>query len=129
MTVTTSKHAARPLPDLVVSVAIEGPATVVGLRGEADMATLPMVRETFKRVVRDHHGPVVVELADTRFIDSGTVRVMRQAGDALEQQSRRLTIRSPSKVASVVLEMFGLSQLVMSPAMAAPDYSAAPSGQ
>ena len=98
---------------LVMSMSAEGPATVVALHGEADIATLPLVTRMLDRAVRDHTGPVIVELAESRFIDSGTVRLVSQAAQALGEQGRGLTIRSPSRTAVVVLDLFGLSDRIM----------------
>ena len=112
MTLTTLTQSARRAPDLIMSMSTEGPATVVALRGEADLATLPVLKEMLDRVIRAHDGPVVVELAETRFIDSGTVRALSHANRTLGERGRRLTIRSPSRTAVRVLELFGLSDLI-----------------
>lgn len=113
MTLTTLRPSARRAPQLVVSMSTEGSATVVALCGEADISTLFLVTRMLDRAIRAHDGPVVVELADTRFIDSGTVQIISQASEALVEQGRRLTIRSPSGVAVRVLEIYGLSDLIM----------------
>ncbi len=52
-------------PDFVASVSTEGAAAVIALRGEADLATVPVVVDTLARVIADHDGPVVVDLAPT----------------------------------------------------------------
>jgi len=113
MTATTLTRSAQRAPGLVMSTSSEGPATVVVLRGEADVATLALVERTFDRIIRDGAGPVVVELAETRFIDSGTVRVFCDAARRLGERGRQLRVRSPSRTASVMLELFGLSDLIL----------------
>ena len=110
---TLTPSAGRATEQLAVSVSSEGPAAVVALRGEVDVATLPVVREMLDRVVRAHDGPVVVELAGTRFIDSGTVRALAQASRALGQRGHGLTIRSPSPLAIRVFGLFGLCDLIV----------------
>ena len=100
-----------PLADLDVSVSAEGDATVIALRGEADIATMPGVVEALARVIADHEGDVVVDLAEISFIDAGTVRVVLQAKETLGG-GRRLTLRSPSRNAGRVLAIFGLCDLV-----------------
>ncbi|HZU74303.1 MAG TPA: STAS domain-containing protein [Acidimicrobiales bacterium] len=112
MALTTLTLRARRTPELVVSMSAEGRATVVTLCGEADNATLPLVTRMLDRA-RAHDGPVVVDLAATHFINSGTVRVIGQVAHALAEQGRRLTIRSPSDLAVRVLELHGLSDLIM----------------
>ncbi len=112
MTLTGLVQLSRPAPGLVVSVSAEGAATVIALRGEADSATLPIVVDMFARVAADHRGPVVVDLAQTEFIDTATVRVLGRAWQFLGHRGRQLTLRSPSTPAVRVLAFFGLSHLV-----------------
>lgn len=113
MTLTTLTRSARRARDLVVSISAEGPATVVALDGEADVATLPAVNRMLDRAIRAHDGPVIVELAETRFIDIGTVRALAHASRALAGRGRRLTVRSASRTAVRVLELFGLSDRIV----------------
>jgi len=113
MTATMLTRAAHSAPGLVLSRSSEGPATVVVLRGEADVATLALVERTFDRIIRDGGGPVIVELAETSFIDSGTVRAFSDAARTLGERGRLLRVRSPSRTASVMLELFGLSDLIL----------------
>jgi len=112
MPLTELAHPVHPLPDLVVSVSSEGPATVIALRGEADSATLALVVDALDRVLAGSGGPVVVDLAETAFMDSGTFRTLGQYGQRLSDRGRPLTLRSPSKIAVRVLALLGLSLLV-----------------
>jgi len=113
MTLTTLTTSARRAPEFVMSMSTEGPATVVALHGEADVATLPTVEEMLDKVTRAHDGPLIVELAETRFIDSGTVRALAQASRVLHERGRPMTIRSPSPMAVRVMEFFGLGGLIV----------------
>lgn len=113
MTLTTLRPSARRAPQLVVSMSTEGRVAVVALQGEADNATLSLVTRMLDRAIRAHDGPVVVDLVGTRFIDSGTIRVISQSAQALAEQGRRLTIRSPSDLTVRVLALYGLSDLIM----------------
>lgn len=115
MSLATLLPSARSLGALDVSVLTEGTRTVLTLRGDADMATLPTLEAVLIRVVADHHGDVVVDLAETAFIDTATLRAVLGARDALEGTGRRLTFRSPSRNAGRLLEIFGLSKLVTPP--------------
>ena len=90
----------------------EGAATVIALRGEADLAALPAVVDMFVRVIADHQGAVVVDLAQAEFIDIATARVLGRAGEFLGHRGRQLTPRSPSRLAIRVLAVFGLCHLV-----------------
>jgi len=58
---------------LVASLSADSMATVVTLRGEADVSTLPIVVNVLARAIGDNDGPVAVDLAYTEFIDTGSV--------------------------------------------------------
>lgn len=112
MSVTALLPGTEPRCEFHVTVSTEGTSTVVALRGEADVATLPVLMRALSCVVADHHGDVVVDLAQTSFIDTATLRAVLQAREALNGSGRRLTIRSPSRIAGRLLTVFGLFGLV-----------------
>jgi anti-anti-sigma factor len=97
---------------LVASVAVDTEAAVVTLQGEADRCTLPVVVDALVRAVAEVDGPVIVDLAQTTFIDAGTVRALARASDLLDGRGRTLVLRSPSRMARRVLGMLGLSRLI-----------------
>lgn len=105
------QHTARA-DALVASVSADGMTAVVRLRGEADLFTLPVVVDVLARVTADYDGPVVVDLSETAFIDTGTVRALVQAWELLDDRGRTLTLRAPSSGAIRVLGLLGLSHLV-----------------
>lgn len=94
------------------SVSEERGAVVVAFRGEADLFTLPVVVGVLTSVIADHDGPVIVDLAHTAFIDTGTIRAIARAWKFLDDRDRRLTVRSPSRVAIRMLGLFGLTPLI-----------------
>jgi anti-anti-sigma factor len=112
MTLTELAQRRNPAAPLTASVAADGASTVVTLRGEADLATLPVVIDVLTRVIADNDGPVIVDLAQTDFIDTGTVRVLGRAWEFLGHRGRALTVRSPSRVAARVLGFFGISDVI-----------------
>jgi anti-anti-sigma factor len=97
---------------LAVSVSADGAATVVRLHGEVDVANLPVVVNMLTRVIADHDGPIIVDLADTAFIDAGTVHALTRASHILDDRGRTLTLRSPSRAARRLLALLELSHLV-----------------
>lgn len=99
-------------PGLDVSVSSEGAVTVIAFRGDADIATMPIVAEAMTRVLADQKGDVVLDLAHTEFIGPAALRAVLKAKDALDLGGRHLTIRSPSRIAARVLGLLGLSDLV-----------------
>lgn len=112
MTLTELAQPTDSAAILSMSVSSEGAATVIALRGEADLFTLPVLVDVLARVIADHDGPVIVDLAQTEFIDTGTVRALARAWQFLDARGRALTLRSPSRVAVRVLTFFELSHLV-----------------
>ena len=97
---------------LVVSLSVEGTATVVALRGEGDLATLPVLVNVLARVIAEDAGAVVVDLAEADFFDTASVRVVGRAGEYLGARGRLLTIRSASRQAVMTVAAFGLSHLL-----------------
>ncbi len=100
------------VPGLIVATHAEGPTTVITLQGEADSATLPALLDLVVHAVTERDGPVVLDLDQTDFIDTATARAIGRAASALQDRSRQLTIRSPSRLATVVLSFTGLSHLI-----------------
>lgn len=101
-----------PTAPLVASVSADGTAAVVTLRGEADVLTLPVLVDVLARVIGDSDGPVVVDLAHTEFIDTGTVRALARAWQFLNDRGRTLVLRSPSRLTVRVLALLDLIHLI-----------------
>jgi anti-anti-sigma factor len=112
MTVRGLVQATDSSRGFIVSMSADGAATLVGLRGEADFATLPAFVNVLARVIAEDHGAVVIDLTETAFIDTAIVRTIGRAAELLRERDRQLTLRSPSRLAGRVLLVFGLSHLV-----------------
>jgi anti-anti-sigma factor len=111
MTLTELRqHKVRPA--LAISVTLGKPVTVVALAGRADISTLTEVNLALARAIGDSEGPVVIDLAATEFIDTGTVRAFARAWEFLSDRSRRLTVRSPSRLTERILALLGLTHLI-----------------
>ena len=111
MSVTTQASPAPPFAGLVARVFAEGEVTVVAFRGEADCATVPVVVDTLSGVIADRAGDIVVDLSETEFIDTATMRAVLRARETLGDGGRHLTLRSPSRIAGRLLGIFGLDHL------------------
>ncbi len=120
MSVTSFVQPSPPVVGLDVLSYAEGGSTIVVLRGEADVYSLAVVVDALARVVSERDGSVVVDLAQTTFIDTAALRAVLQAREVLAGSERHLTLRSPSRAADRLLSVFGLSHLV-GPAAAAPE--------
>ncbi len=100
-----------PFAGLAASVFTDGALTVVALRGEADRATVHVVRDALADVIADGEGHVVVDLAQTEFMDTAALRAVLRAREILEGTGRQLTLRSPSRSTGRMLAVFGLGHL------------------
>jgi anti-anti-sigma factor len=118
---TVFARSAPKVPGLAVSVAVEETATVVALRGEGDLATLPVLVHAMARVIAEHQGTVIVDLAETEFLDTASARVVGRADQYLRDRGRHLTIRSAARQAVMVLAAFGLSHLLDAPEFPSPE--------
>jgi anti-anti-sigma factor len=97
---------------IIPEVHAEGTRSVVAIRGEADISTRQDLCEVLCRVTADGTGDVVVDLANATFIDTAIVRVLATAQQLLHRQDRILTLRSPSRLATRVLAVLGLTDLI-----------------
>jgi anti-anti-sigma factor len=112
MTLTRIARARDAAPGLAVSFHIEGPETVVVARGDIDVASVPDLVDMLASVFGQFEGPVVVDLAETEFIDTAAMRVLARARQFLCDNGRLFTLRSPPRQAAGLLRLFGLSHLV-----------------
>ena len=90
--------------DLTAWIQPEGARTVVWLRGEHDLSTTSALWQTMARAIELTDADVIVDLRDVEFIGAATVSIIVRAAQLLQQRSRCLTLRSPSKRALRVLD-------------------------
>jgi anti-anti-sigma factor len=100
-----------PPAGLAATVYSDGGVTVVTLWGEADRATLHVVEDALADVIAGGEGDVVVDLAQTEFMDAAALRTILRARETLEGTGRDLTLRSPSRSTARLLGVFGLGHL------------------
>jgi anti-sigma B factor antagonist len=91
------------LPQFSKSVA--GTTTVVVARGELDLAC----RDSFREVLADVSGAVVVDLEEVTFLDSSCIGVLAGAAQRLHDDDGDLRIRRPADVPRRALEITGLA--------------------
>jgi anti-anti-sigma regulatory factor len=112
VTVTAYAPFTRTVARLVVSVCVESGSTVIALRGRCDAAALPTLVDVICRVIADHDGTVIVDLAETTFINTATLGALDRARQFLDDRGRQLTLRSPSGLALDKLGTLEFSRLV-----------------
>lgn len=105
-----SAAGARGLKFAVTSgvVHAEGTRTVVALRGEADVATRAHLSDVLSRVIALGTEDLLIDLAEVTFIDTAAVQVLATGQWSLDRAGRRMTFRSPSRLATLVLQVCGL---------------------
>jgi anti-sigma B factor antagonist len=103
---------ASPSDAFSITVVRSGADAVVTLAGELDMATAPELADVFEALVADGPGEIVVDLAELSFVDSSGLAVFVTTQNALHEQGRRLSLRSPRRHAIKVLEIAGLIEFL-----------------
>lgn len=86
--------------------------TAIALRGEADSACRPALSKVLSEVIASGDGDVVVDLAETTFIDTAIVGTLATGQQLLDRRGRIMTFRSPSRLATLVLQTLGLTDLI-----------------
>jgi anti-anti-sigma factor len=86
--------------------------TVVRLDGEHDIATLPFLTDTLAKAICADNTDLVVDLSQVTFLSAATIDEFVRGRNTLRHQSRDLTLRSPSRFASRLLDVCGLTDLV-----------------
>jgi len=93
-------------------VRAEGACSVVVLSGEWDIARRPVLADVLSRVIASGTGDVVVDLSGAPFIDTAIGRALAVGCQLLSRGGRTLSFRSPSPLATQILGLFGLKDLI-----------------
>ena len=88
------------------------PRTVVRLRGDQDLSTIPALTVDLARAIALDHADLVVDLGDVQFMDASAVGIIIGARRFLRARGRSLTLRSLSGVARRIVEICDLEDLV-----------------
>ncbi len=112
MTVTVNAPSTRTVAPFVVSVWAEPGSTVIALRGQCDTAALPNLVDVVCRIIADHDGTVMLDLAETSSIDISAIGALARARQFLDDRGRRLILRSTSGLTSQTMDALELYRLV-----------------
>jgi anti-sigma B factor antagonist len=96
---------------IAVEVRHDAGAAHVTLGGELEFGTAASLRTTLSDLVQQGGGPVVVDLAQLRFIDSSGLSLLVQAKQRFAAQGRTFELRAPNERVSRVIETSGLGEL------------------
>jgi anti-anti-sigma factor len=86
--------------------------TVVWLRGEHDIATDGELRRILSRAIALNDASLVLDLSKLDLISGSTLGVIVTARKFLRQQSRSLTLRSPTAQVRRIIGICGLDDLL-----------------
>ena len=101
-----------PLEAFGLTVNFGGDQAVVGVRGEIDLLTAPVLAAVLTTVIDRGHPSVVLDLAETTFMGVAGLRIIEAATDRLEASKYGLLLRSPSAQVRRLLEITGLAETV-----------------
>ncbi|HSO96862.1 MAG TPA: STAS domain-containing protein [Acidimicrobiia bacterium] len=81
---------------------------LLAVHGDVDLATAPLLQEALAHATASGRHPVVLDLADLRFMDAHGIGVIVRARQLLREQQGDLSIRS---AAPLVRKMFSIVEL------------------
>jgi anti-sigma B factor antagonist len=67
-------------------------STVVGLRGELDVSTVPKVEQALRQLEGDGAAVIVIDLRGLTFLDSSGLRLILDADSRARKDNRRLLV-------------------------------------
>ncbi len=86
--------------------------TIIWLRGEHDIATDGALRRKLEHAIALNDAAIVIDLSKVELMCASTLGVIVAARETLRQQSRSLTMRSPSPHIRRVIGICGLPHLL-----------------
>lgn len=97
--------------DFAVSVSAVDGVTVVHVSGDLDCFSAPRLRAALTELVDDVPRQVILDVADTHFIDSTGLGVLVGGAKRVRQSGGDLVLRSPSASTRRLLEITGVTRL------------------
>ncbi len=85
---------------------------VVGVRGDVDVLTAPMLNSVLDVLVEQGHTRIVIDLAALTFMDASGLRVLADLANRVAQSGGVLTVRSAPKQTRRILDITKVSDIV-----------------
>ena len=77
----------------------QGPATVIAVSGELDLASSPALQEELDRAAGSDSQMLIIDLRELDFMDSTGLSVLVRAHQRIEEQGRQLAmVKGPQQV-------------------------------
>jgi anti-sigma B factor antagonist len=96
------------LDDLQVHEQALGDGHMIAAEGDIDHVTAPRLADALRRVTLEGEGRVVLDLSDTRFIDSAGISTLLNGLRRLTRQRRKMVVVCPPGPPRRVFEILGL---------------------
>jgi anti-sigma B factor antagonist len=96
---------------LTVDVIPEGDHVIVRLTGEIDLSTAQAVRDAALRAMRQHGGPLHIDLSGVTFMDSTGLEVLLSTRRRATLSGGQLQLIDPTHAVLRVLEVTGVDRL------------------
>jgi len=108
----TKRRAQHTMPsDLVISEhPVDDERHVVALRGEVDLFTAHELKQVFAEAIRAGRIRIIVDLAETTFLDSSALSVLMIALKRLRSRHGALAIVNPNENLTKIFKMTALDQ-------------------
>ena len=88
-----------------VSVTEQSEGVVVRVSGEVDIVTAPVLRRHLESAIASGRPTVVIDLAETTFLDARGVGVLVATRTRIAEAGGRLVLRRPPRLVRRVLEL------------------------
>jgi anti-sigma B factor antagonist len=99
---------AEPDPRFALSVSARGERSLVQVHGELDLFTAPTLGECLDEQLHQGRLRVVLDLTDTRFLDSAGMSVLIQAMHRFRKRNAVLALAAPSDGVIRIIRAMGL---------------------
>lgn len=99
--------------DLVINSRREGDMTVVALRGEVTVFSSPTLRDRLHQIVDEHPGRIVMDLAETTYVDSSGVATFVEVMKMVRRHKGDLVLAGTSDRVRGVFEIARLADVFL----------------
>lgn len=98
-------------PLTIEMIHLDGSA-VLAIVGEIDMATAPLLHEAVQEA-RALGVPIVLDMSNVTFMDSAGLHVLLDEDRALGDEALRVRVRNPSGAVQQILDIAGVTNLLV----------------
>jgi anti-sigma B factor antagonist len=95
----------NPESGLEIETRREGDATIVAARGEVTVFSSPALRESLRKIAGDRPARLILDLTQTRYIDSSGVATLVEALQTLQRYNGKLVLAGMNQRVRGVFEI------------------------